>query len=104
MITWITPADSLGTLTERIIIDLPLSATSDLGTVTMTLLAGSLPRGLRLSNNSINGSPTEVKVYTTSRFVIRASDGVDIEDRTFSLSVDGSDAPIWLTQDGFLNV
>ena len=104
MITWITPAGSLGILTERIIIDLPLSATSDLGTVTMTLLAGSLPRGLRLSSNSINGSPTEVKVYTTSRFVIRASDGVDIEDRTFSLSVDGSDAPIWLTQEGFLNV
>ena len=104
MITWITPAGSLGILTERIIIDLSLSATSDLGTVTMTLLAGSLPRGLRLSSNSINGSPTEVKVYTTSRFVIRASDGVDIEDRTFSLSVDGSDAPIWLTQEGFLNV
>ena len=104
MITWITPAGSLGTLTERIIIDLPLSATSDLGTVTMILLAGSLPRGLRLSNNSIKGSPTEVKVYTTSRFVIRASDGTDIEDRTFSISVDGSDAPIWLTQEGFLNI
>ena len=104
MITWITPAGSLGILTERIIIDLPLSATSDLGIVTMTLLAGSLPRGLRLSDNAIKGSPTEVKVYTTSRFVIRASDGVDIEDRTFSLSIDGSDAPIWLTQEGFLNV
>ena len=104
MITWITPAGSLGILTERIIVDLQLSATSNLGTVTMTLLAGSLPRGLRLSDNSIKGSPTEVKVYTTSRFVIRASDGVDIEDRTFSLSIDGSDAPIWLTQEGFLNV
>ena len=104
MITWITPAGSLGILTERIIVDLQLSATSDLGTVTMTLLAGSLPRGLRLSDNAIKGSPTEVKVYTTSRFVIRASDGVDIEDRTFSLSIDGSDAPIWLTQEGFLNV
>ena len=104
MITWITPAGSLGILTERIIIDLQLSATSDLGTVTMTLLAGVLPRGLRLSDNSIKGSPTEVKVYTTSRFVIRASDGVDLEDRTFSLAVDGSDAPIWLTQEGFLNI
>ena len=104
MITWITPAGSLGILTERIIVDLQLSATSNLGTVTMTLLAGALPRGLRLSDNAIKGSPTEVKVYTTSRFVIRASDGVDIEDRTFSLSIDGSDAPIWLTQEGFLNV
>ena len=62
MITWITPAGSLGILTERIIVDLQLSATSDLGTVTMTLLAGALPRGLRLSDNSIKGSPTEVKV------------------------------------------
>jgi len=104
MITWITPAGSLGILTERIIVDLPLSANSNLGTVTMTLLAGTLPRGLRLSNNAIKGSPTEVKVYTTSRFVIRAFDGVDIEDRTFSLSVDGSDAPIWLTKEGFLNI
>ena len=104
MITWITPAGSLGTLVERIVVDLPLSATSNLGTVTMTLLAGVLPRGLRLSNGVITGSPTEVKVYTTSRFVIRASDGVDIEDRTFSMSVDGSDAPIWLTQEGFLNI
>ena len=104
MITWITPAGSLGILTERIIIDLQLSATSDLGTVTMTLLAGALPRGLRLSDNSIKGSPTEVKVYTTSKFVIRASDGVDLEDRTFSMTVDGSDAPIWLTQEGFLNI
>ena len=104
MITWITPAGSLGILTERVIIDLPLSATSNLGTVTMTLLAGSLPRGLRISNNAIKGSPVEVKTYTTSKFVIRASDGVDLEDRTFNLSVDGSDAPIWLTQEGFLNV
>ena len=104
MITWITSAGSLGTLTERVIIDLPLSATSNLGTVTMTLLAGALPRGLRLSNNAIKGSPVEVKTYTTSRFVIRASDGIDIEDRTFNLSVDGSDSPIWLTKEGFLNV
>lgn len=104
MITWITPAGSIGILIERIVIDQPLIATSDVGPVTMTLLAGALPRGLRLSNNSIKGSPTEVKVYTTSRFVIRATDGVDIEDRTFTMAVDGSDAPIWLTQEGFLNI
>lgn len=104
MITWITPAGSLGTLTERVIVDIPLSATSNLGTVTLTLLAGNLPRGLRIANNAIKGSPTEVKIFTTSKFVIRASDGTDIEDRTFTISVDGSDAPIWLTQEGFLNI
>ncbi len=104
MITWITPAGSLGLLTERIIISIPLSATSSVGTVTYSLIAGTLPRGLRLANGAIKGSPTEVKVYTESKFVIRASDGIDIEDRTFSLGVDGSDAPIWLTNEGFLNV
>jgi hypothetical protein len=105
MITWITSAGSLGLLTERIPIDIQLQATTNLSTtVTYSLIAGSLPRGLKLINGAVKGSPTEVKVYTESRFVIRASDGVDIEDRTFNLAVDGSDRPIWLTQEGFLNV
>ena len=114
MITWITPAGSLGLLTERVIVDIPLEASSDVGTITYSLIAGNLPRGLRLTNEYtydssqtngfIKGSPTEVKVYTQSKFVIRASDGVDIEDRTFTLDVDGSDVPLWLTQEGFLNV
>jgi hypothetical protein len=116
MITWITPAGNLGLLTERVIIDIPLSATANSGTVIYSLIAGALPRGLRLAGNEIKGSPTEVKVYTESKFVIRASqviidpvtgqviDTLDIEDRTFTIAVDGSDMPIWLTQEGFLNV
>ena len=104
MITWITPAGSLGLLTERITVDISLSATSNAGSVTYSLIAGALPRGLKLIDDAIKGSPTEVRVYTNSRFVIRASDGADIEDRTFSIAVDGSDRPIWLTNEGFLNV
>jgi hypothetical protein len=105
MITWTTPLGSLGLLTERISIDIPLvDITNTTNPITYTLIAGTLPRGLRLSNGNIKGSPTEVKVYTESKFVIRASDTVDIEDRTFTLAVDGSDRPIWLTREGFLNV
>jgi hypothetical protein len=104
MITWTTPAGSLGLLTERIIIDIPLQATSTVGSITHSLIAGNLPRGLRLTGNRITGSPVEVKVYTLSKFVIRASDGIDLEDRTFTLAVDGSDEPRWLTREGFLNV
>lgn len=105
MITWITPAGSLGILSERISIDIQLSAISNLPTpVSYSLIAGSLPRGLKLLNGSIKGSPVEVKKYTESKFVIRASDGQDLEDRTFILAVDGSDRPIWLTKEGFLNV
>lgn len=104
MITWNTPAGSLGVITERVIIDLPLSVSSDVGDVTLSLISGNLPRGLRLEGSHIAGSPTEVRTFTESRFVIRASDGSDIEDRTFKLSVDGSDVPEWVTQEGFLNV
>ena len=104
MITWITPAGSLGVLTERIIIDIALSTTSTVGSITYSLIAGHLPRGLRLTGNRITGSPVEVNRFTTSRFVIRADDGVDLEDRTFSLSIDGADIPEWLTREGFLNV
>ena len=114
MITWITPAERLSIVTERIILDIPLEATSTAGPITFTLLAGSLPRGLRLdtvvaTDSSqgtvfIKGSPTEVEKYTVSRFVVRADDGEDIEDRTFSIDVDGSDEPAWLTKEGFLNV
>ena len=103
-ITWVTPAGSLGIIVERITLDIPLSATSDVGPVTYSIIAGNFPRGLRLQGNSIKGSPTEVRKFTVSRFVIRADDGVDIEDRTFSLSVDGSDLPYWVTNEGFLKV
>ena len=107
-ITWITPAGNLGTVTERFTLNLPLTATSDVGSVTYTLIAGQLPRGLRLDSSSdpavIKGSPTEVRRFTISRFVIRADDGNDIEDRTFSISVDGSDLPQWVTREGFLQV
>ena len=104
MITWITPAGSLGIITERVIIDIPLEANTSLTSITYTLIAGALPRGLKLINGRISGSPVEVRRFTESRFVVRANDGTDIEDRTFSLSVDGSDIPAWVTREGFLNV
>lgn len=105
-VTWITPAGDLGTVTERFILTIQLSATSSEGPITYSLIAGQLPRGLRLesSTGQIKGSATEVRRFTTSRFVIRATDGQDLEDRTFSISVDGSDLPRWLTEEGFLQV
>ena len=113
-IRWNTPAGSLGTVTERVVLDIPLSAASSVGPVTFKLQAGKLPRGCRLDPNvstdssqyvtAIKGSPTEVKKFTTYRFVIRASDGTDLEDRTFSITVDGDDVPQWVTKEGFLNV
>jgi len=105
-VTWITPAGDLGTVTERNILTIQLTATSAAGPLSYTVIAGQLPRGLRLESATglIRGSATEVRRFTTSRFVVRADDGQDIEDRTFSISVDGYDVPRWLTEEGFLQV
>jgi len=104
-ITWVTPAGRLGIITERVIQDITISATTNTtNPVTYSVIAGSLPRGLRLKGNKIIGSPTEVRRFTEYKFVIRASDTVDLEDRTFSLGVDGADIPEWITKEGFLNV
>ena len=103
-IRWITPPGNLGIVTERVSLNIPLEATSNSGSVTYQFIAGNLPRGLRLEGNVIKGSPTEVRRWTENRFVIRAEDGSDLEDRTFTISVDGSDAPVWVTKEGFLNV
>jgi hypothetical protein len=103
-ITWITPAGNLGLVIERNILSIPLEATSTVGDVTFSLIAGNLPTGLRLDNGVIKGSPVEVRKFTDSRFVIRASDGISVLDRTFGISVDGADLPRWLTPEGFLNV
>ena len=103
-VTWNTPSGSLGILTERNTVTIPLNADSDLGAITYSVIAGSLPRGMRIHSGSIIGAPTEVRRFTESRFVVRATDGVDKKDRTFSLSVDGADTPEFLTPEGFLNV
>ena len=113
-IRWITPAGNLSTVVERVSLSIALEATSTVGAIAFSVISGRLPRGVRLdtvvsSDSSvqtvlIKGSPTEVRRFTTNRFVIRANDGVDIEDRTFSISIDGDDAPQWITKEGFLNV
>jgi hypothetical protein len=103
-INWITPRGSLGILSERIIVNISLEAESTVGNITYTLISGNLPRGLRLRDNRIIGTPVEVKRFTESKFVIRAQDSQESKDRTFIISVDGSDEPVWLTNEGFLKV
>ncbi len=113
-ITWITPQGSLGIVTERILLDIPIEVSSNNGPVTFSIIAGSLPVGVRLmtevSQNGetyttyLRGAPVEVRRFTDKRFVIRATDGETKEDRTFSISIDGSDEPFWITKEGFLNV
>jgi hypothetical protein len=103
-LAWITLPGSLGTINERDRQAIQLLASSTQGPITFSLQAGTLPKGLRLENNEILGTPLEVSKPTTSRFVIRASNGVEKKDQTFSISVEGYDEPRWVTSEGLLPV
>jgi len=106
---WNQPSGySFSTYSERETqtIPLPLIPGADLTNLTFTIIAGRLPGGLRIAYDTdlstwvIKGSPLEVATNTTSTFVIRAKNTVteDISDRTFSMTIEGPDAPVWVTE------
>jgi len=70
----------------------------------ITVIGGELPKGLRLNNGQLIGTPFEVPRDTIYRFVLRANDGTTIEDRTYNIQVRGPDAPEWITPEGLLPV
>ena len=124
--TWITPAGTLAEINEgesytKVLVandtdytNLVADATdvtcdSMKGTtdgflpLVFTVIAGSLPTGLSLSSGgTISGTPGEVSIRTEKRFVVRASNGTTSADRTFTIFVEGSDAPTWTTDAGTL--
>ena len=71
---------------------------------TVELLSGSLPPGMRLVGYTLTGSPFEVSRLTTFKFVLRATLGTEIRDRTFNLTAEGADVPTWVTPTGSLNI
>jgi len=113
---WVTPAGDLGTVAENLFFQIPIEATDpDGGIPTYSLIAGRLPEGVQVTSNgliegvpqayvSLRGTPTEVSENVTSTFAIRATspDGLSINDRTFSLTVTGQDAPTFTTPAGSL--
>jgi hypothetical protein len=103
-ISWSTSAGSLGTIQERSKQNIVLNVSSTAGDITFSLQAGSLPSGLRLEGNAIRGTALEVRNTRTSKFVIRAEDSEEKKDRTFSITVEGSDSPLWVTPEGLLPV
>lgn len=103
---WQTPSGLLDTIQERVEYEKQLVATdTDGDTVRYSLLVGSLPSGLNLTSaGKIIGFPNEVGFRTEKTFVVRATAGSDVVDRTFTLFVEGSDAPTWVTAAGVLGV
>jgi hypothetical protein len=103
---WNTPAGSIGSFPALLPMAYQLSAEAVLPatTVIYTLLSGSLPGGLSITEDGlISGTPTLVTSDTATSFTIRVTDNLQsIRDRTFSITVSGSAIPQFTTPNGSL--
>ena len=92
---------NLGTFQEKVptTIALPIS-----GADTIQKIAGTIPPGLRLEGSNITGTPFQVSRSTQYEFCLRAKHDTGIQDRTFTVNIEGPDAPTWITPAGLLPV
>jgi len=103
---WTTTEGKLATFAEDSTYSLQLEAnTSDSTAITYSIIAGSLPTGMSLTSTGLlTGTPAEVAKRTLYTFVVRATAGSTITDRTFSLDIDGQDNPVFTTASGQLQL
>ena len=103
---WTTTAGKLASIDEQVAYSLQLEAnTSDSTTITYSVIAGSLPSGMRVTSTGLlTGTPAEVAKRTLYTFVVRATAGTQITDRTFTLDVKGADKPTFTTASGQLQM
>jgi hypothetical protein len=96
---------SFGTFEERSTLSLNFPVTSESG-VTYTVISGKLPPGMRIDSNNARliGTPYEVSRETVFEFCIRASKQGQIADRTFFITITGSDLPEFITPEGALAI
>lgn len=103
---WNTAAGSLGSYPALITMALQLSASAQLPatSITYSLLSGTLPTGLLITETGlITGIPSLVITDTTNTFTVRATDNLNnIRDRTFYMKVSGVVAPQFTTPEGSL--
>ena len=103
---WTTTAGKLASIDEQVSYSLQLEAnTADSTAITYSIIAGSLPSGMELTSTGLlQGIPAEVAKRTRYTFVVRATAGTKITDRTFHLDVEGSDTPTFTTAAGQLQM
>ena len=103
---WTTTAGKLTTFNEDSSYSLQLEAnTSDSTAITYSVIAGSLPSGMQVTSTGLlTGTPATVAKRTLYTFVVRATSGSAITDRTFSIDVEGQDAPVFTTASGQLQL
>jgi len=103
---WTTTAGKLASIDEQVSYSLQLEAnTADSTAITYSVIAGSLPSGMELTSTGLlTGIPAEVSKRTRYTFVVRATAGTTITDRTFYLDIEGADAPTFTTASGQLQL
>jgi hypothetical protein len=107
---WTTTAGKLASIDEQAAYSLQLEANDpvalgDSTAITYSVIAGSLPPGMKVTSTGLlTGTPAEVAKRTLYTFVVRATAGTQITDRTFSLDVLGADAPSFTTASGQLQL
>ena len=107
---WTTTAGKIATIDEQASFSLQLEANDpvaigDSTAIIYSVIAGSLPAGMQVTTDGLlTGTPAEVAKRTLYTFVVRATAGTAITDRTFSLDVQGSDAPVFTTAAGQLQL
>ena len=103
---WSTTAGKLASIDEQVSYSLQLEAnTADSTAITYSVIAGSLPSGMELTSAGLlTGIPAEVSKRTRYTFVVRATAGTQITDRTFYLDIEGADAPTFTTTSGQLQL
>ena len=102
MALWTTGTNKLlATVTEEQTISLSLPVTAGSA---ISLISGTLPPGVKINGITLIGTPREVSRVTDFRFVLRASLNNQIEDRTFTIKVEGPDTPTWSTPAGELPI
>lgn len=97
-----TTSNHLGVFQETIPVNLPLPTLGDTSKVKFKVITGKLPNGLRLEGPNILGVPKEVARPTDFKFCVRASYNNSISDRTFVITIEGSDRPTFITPEGLL--
>ena len=107
---WTTTAGKLATFNEDSSYSLQLEANDpvaigDSTAIVYSVIAGSLPKGMQVTSTGLlTGTPAQVAKRTLYTFVVRATAGTAITDRTFSLDIDGADAPTFTTSSGQLQL
>lgn len=72
------------------------------GDISIAVISGKLPGGLRISGKNIIGTPFEVAETKDFKFVFRATNTSGFSDRTYRIKIKGADAPTWATPEGDL--